>query len=86
MRAGRTPTVKLVENSLVISGEKKSEEKVEQKDYLRLERSYGSFSRSLRLPEGVDTEKARASFKDGILEIRIPKTEPTSIVRQVKVE
>lgn len=62
-------------NTLVLSGERKSEEKIEKGGYLRQESSYGAFSRTLSLPEGIDHEKARASYKDGILEIRIPKTE-----------
>ncbi len=66
--------VTLDENSITISGEKKGEEKVERKDYYRLERSFGSFRRSLRIPVETETDKATASFKDGILEVRIPKT------------
>lgn len=60
---------------LTISGEKKVQEKVEKKDYHRVERSYGSFTRSLRLPAEVLPEQAKALFKDGVLEIRIPKSE-----------
>lgn len=67
--------VNLTEDSITISGEKKKEEKVEKKGYSRLERSYGSFTRSFGLPSEVRTEDAKAKFKDGILEIRIPKTE-----------
>jgi HSP20 family protein len=67
--------VTLTDDKITISGEKKKEEKVERKDYYSLERSYGSFSRSFRLPVEVQTAKARAEFKDGVLEIRIPKTE-----------
>jgi HSP20 family protein len=67
--------VSLTEDTITISGEKKKEEKVEKKDYYRVERSYGSFKRSSRLPAEVQTEKATAKFKDGILEVRIPKTE-----------
>ena len=62
-------------NTLVLSGERKSEEKIEKSGYLRQESSYGAFSRTLTLPEGIDHEKAKASYKDGILEIRIPKSE-----------
>ena len=69
--------VSLTEDSLTISGEKKQEEKVEKKDFHRVERSYGSFSRSFRLPDNVDGSKAKASFKDGVLEVRIPKTKAT---------
>lgn len=64
--------VKLSDHDLTIYGEKKSEEKIERKDFLRLERSYGSFSRTVRLPEGVETDKITASYKDGVLEVRMP--------------
>ncbi|NWF52299.1 MAG: Hsp20/alpha crystallin family protein [Nitrospirae bacterium] len=67
--------VKVTDDLITISGEKKKEEKVEKKNYYRMERSYGSFTRSLRLPTEVHTEKATAKFKDGVLEVRIPKTE-----------
>jgi HSP20 family molecular chaperone IbpA len=67
--------VNISDDVITISGEKKSEEKVEKKDYYRLERSYGSFTRTLRLPAETQTDKAKASFKDGILEVRMPKTE-----------
>ena len=66
--------VSITEDSLTISGEKKQEEKIEKKEYHRIERSYGSFRRCFSLPDGVDGEKASASFKEGILEIRLPKT------------
>jgi HSP20 family protein len=67
--------VSLTKDTITISGEKKEEEKVEKKDYYRFERSYGSFKRSFSLPSEVQTEKPSAKFKDGVLEIRIPKTE-----------
>jgi HSP20 family protein len=67
--------VNVTDNTLTISGEKKKEEKVEKKDYYRLERSFGSFSRSFHLPAEVQTDKAKATFKDGVLEVRMPKTE-----------
>lgn len=67
--------VKLTENTITISGEKKKEEKIEKKNYYRMERSYGSFTRAFSLPSEVQTDKAKAQFKDGILQIRIPKTE-----------
>ena len=65
--------VSITENTVTISGEKKQEEKVEKKDYYRVERSYGSFCRSFRLPENVNGDKVKASFKKGVLEVRIPK-------------
>ncbi|MBM4141616.1 MAG: Hsp20/alpha crystallin family protein [Nitrospira sp.] len=67
--------VKVTDDIITISGEKKKEEKVEKKNYYRIERSHGSFTRSLRLPAEVQTEKATAKFKDGVLEVKIPKTE-----------
>lgn len=67
--------VSMTDNVISISGEKKREEKVERKNYYREERSYGSFTRSFRLPAEVQTDKAKAGFKEGVLEIRIPKTE-----------
>lgn len=68
-------SVDIAENIITISGKKKSEEKVERKDFYRCERSVGSFTRKLRLPTETQTDKAKASFKDGTLEIRIPKTQ-----------
>lgn len=67
--------VKITDDYITISGEKKREEKVEEKNYYRYERSYGSFSRTFRLPVEVQTDKAKAKFDKGVLEIRIPKTE-----------
>ena len=67
--------VNLTDDTITISGEKKKEEKVERKGYYRHECSYGSFARSFSLPSEVRTDEAKAEFKDGILEIRVPKTE-----------
>ena len=67
--------VSLTDDMVTISGEKRQEEKVEKKDYYRLERSYGSFTRSFRLPKEVQTDKAKATFKDGVLEVKVPKSE-----------
>ena len=62
-------------NTLTIKGEKKKEEEVKEEDYYRCERTYGAFSRSVELPMAVQTDKVNASFKNGVLEIRLPKTE-----------
>jgi HSP20 family protein len=79
--------VQLTPDSITISGKKSGEERVEQKDYFRVERSYGSFTRSLRLPVETMTDKARAVFKDGVLEVRIPKSAAaTQRVRSLTVE
>lgn len=79
--------INMTEDTIMISGEKKKEEKVEKKDYYSLERSYGSFKRSLSLPVAVQTEKASAKFKDGVLEIRIQKTkEAKKKERKIMIE
>jgi HSP20 family protein len=78
-------SVKVVGNDIIINGEKKTEEKVERKDYLRVERSHGSFNRTVSLPEGCDTEHAKASFKDGVLEVRLPRTGRKGFERQINV-
>jgi len=67
--------IDLSENVLTISGEKKMEETVEKGGLYRCERSYGRFSRSFELPFDVDKEKITAILKEGVLEIRLPKTE-----------
>lgn len=67
--------VELTGDAITISGEKKEEQKVERKGYYRHERSYGSFARSFTLPSEVRADEAKAEFKDGVLEIRVPKTE-----------
>lgn len=72
---------------ITISGEKKSEERTERKDYYRVERSFGSFSRRLRLPVDIQIDKTHALFKDGVLEIRMPKSEAAKQkVRKITVE
>ncbi|MDH3973793.1 MAG: Hsp20/alpha crystallin family protein [Deltaproteobacteria bacterium] len=77
--------VTLTDDRITISGEKKKEEKVEEKDYYRYERSTGSFTRSFHLPEDVQSDKAKAKFKNGILEIKIPMTEEAK-KKEKKVE
>ena len=67
--------VSLSDNILTIKGEKKKEEEKSDKDYYRSERVYGAFMRSLPLPAEVNPEKIHAAFKNGVLEVRLPKTE-----------
>lgn len=64
-------------NVLTIRGEKKREEKTEDKNFLRVERSWGSFTRSFALPDNLDTSKVDASFDNGVLNVSIPKSEPS---------
>lgn len=67
--------VSLAGETLTIKGEKKEDKEVKEDDYYRRERSYGLFSRTVSLPCDVKSEDIKASFKDGILEVRMPKTE-----------
>ena len=67
--------IEVQDGALTISGERKAEHEQREKGWYRIERSFGSFSRSLTLPDGVDPERIEASFTDGVLEVRIPKPE-----------
>lgn len=67
---------------LTISGERKVEQRDENKNYYRIERSSGSFSRSFTLPAEIDSEKISAEFKDGVLKITMPKTEEAKVVEK----
>jgi HSP20 family protein len=67
--------ITLSDATLMLKGEKKKEEEVKEKDYYRCEREYGSFLRTVALPAEVKTEGAKAVFKNGVLEVRLPKTE-----------
>ena len=60
---------------LRLEGERKQEKEDKNKKFHRIERSYGSFLRSFTLPDNVDDTKVRAEFKDGVLNVRLPKTE-----------
>ena len=70
---------------LTITGEKKFEEKTEKDNYVRVERSYGSFTRSFTLTDNVDTENIAAAYKDGVLEITLAKKEEAK-PKEIKVE
>jgi len=67
--------IEVEDNVLTIKGERRFEEKVEQDRYYRVERRFGSFQRSLALPQGVKADDIQASYEDGILEVRVPKAE-----------
>jgi HSP20 family protein len=68
-------SIEVQDNVLTVSGERKSEHEQRQKGWYRVERSFGRFSRSLTLPEGVNADGISANFDKGVLEIRIPKPE-----------
>lgn len=67
--------IEVEDNVLRISGERKAEHEHNGKGYYRVERSWGAFSRSLTLPEGVDADAIKAGFDSGVLEVRVPKPE-----------
>ncbi len=67
--------VSLKDNILTIKGEKKSSDEKKEKNYYRVERSFGSFERSIRVPEEVSVDKIKASFKNGVLSVTLPKSE-----------
>jgi len=77
--------VDIAHDTVTISGEKKKEEKIEKKDYMKMERSYGSFVRTVALPAEVKSADAKAKFKDGVLEIRVPRKDDSSKV-SIEVE
>ena len=67
-----------VENGvLTITGERKFEKEEKDKKYHRIERSYGNFFRSFTLPDAADGSKVNAEFKDGVLQVHLPKSEKT---------
>jgi HSP20 family protein len=65
-----------VDNVLTVRGEKNSEREEKQKDYHLLERSFGSFSRSVQLPEGVKAEDISAEIAKGVLKVTVKKLAP----------
>ena len=73
--------IEIKDGVLTVSGERKSEHNERSEGYYRVERAFGSFSRSLTLPEGTDAERISADFDKGVLEVRIPKPEETKPVR-----
>ncbi|HOK57106.1 MAG TPA: Hsp20/alpha crystallin family protein [bacterium] len=78
-------TVSLTEDTVTISGKKAEEKKIEKENYFRKEIRTGSFSRSFTLPCAVDKEKVKATYKNGILEIVLPKSEKAK-EKEIKVE
>jgi HSP20 family protein len=67
--------IEVKDGLLTVSGERKSEHEEKSEGFYRVERAFGSFSRSLTLPQGIDTDSISADFDRGVLEVKIPKPE-----------
>ncbi|MGE0824384.1 MAG: Hsp20/alpha crystallin family protein [Candidatus Binatia bacterium] len=78
-------SISVMGNQLTIEGERKKEEKKEEKDYFYQEVSYGKFSRRMTLPEGVDADKIKANYKNGVLEITMPAPKQLA-AKKVQIE
>ena len=66
-------SLEVQDNTLTLSGERRAEHEERQRGFYRVERSFGRFSRSVTLPEGIDPEAIAANFENGVLHVRIPK-------------
>lgn len=71
---------------LEIRGQKSEEQKRDGENFYMVERSYGSFSRRIPLPSEVDSERAEASMQNGVLTLRLPKTEPQQSRRTIQIQ
>jgi len=79
--------VTVKDDILSLSGERKQEKEIKEKTYHRIERFYGSFCRNIQLPESVEADKVKATYKDGVLNILLPKpvsAKPKKIDVEVK--
>src|SRR6201987_758688 len=76
--------IRVENNILTIRGERRFEKKVDEKNYLRVERTYGSFSRSFSLANTVNSEAIKADYKNGVLTLTVPKREEAK-PKQIKV-
>ena len=74
-------SIEIKDGVLTISGERRAEHEEKGEGFHRVERSFGSFSRSLSLPDGVNPNQVAADFRDGVLEVRIPKPEASKPTR-----
>ena len=72
-------------NTLTVRGERQREQSVKDEQYHRIERAYGSFSRSFTLPNTVDTQRVRADYRDGVLTVTLPLREEAR-PKQIQVE
>jgi HSP20 family protein len=76
--------IKVEDNVLSISGERRMEKEIKEENYHRIERAYGSFNRSFTLPRTVDRDAIKAAYKDGVLTVTLPKKEEVK-PKQIKI-
>jgi HSP20 family protein len=77
--------VNVADNVLTIKGEKKAEKEEKDKNYRMFERSYGSFYRTLELPDGINADNIKANLSNGVLKVTVPKPAPAQ-VKKVEVK
>lgn len=77
--------ISLSDGVLTIRGEKKQEREEKEEDYHLIERNYGSFSRSVQLPKGVQSDKITASYNNGVLKVTLPKSEEAK-KKEIKIK
>jgi len=77
--------ISLERNTMSISGERKEEVEEKNKNYVRREKSYGSFFRSFELPHAVDSKNIKATYSDGVLSINVPKSEESK-PKEIKID
>lgn len=77
--------ISLSDGVLTIKGEKKQEREEKEEDYHLIERSYGSFARSIQLPKGVQSDKIQATYKNGVLKVVLPKSEEAK-KKEIKIK
>lgn len=79
--------LEILDNSLIVRGEKKQEKEEKEKNFYRMERSYGAFQRILALPDDANQDEVQATFKNGVLTVSMPKKPlPNSAVRQIDIQ
>jgi HSP20 family protein len=76
--------IRIENNTLTIKGERKAQKEVNEENYYRVERSFGSFARSFQLPNTIDADKVKAEFSKGVLKLTMPKREESK-PKQIKV-
>lgn len=78
--------VDVTDDNITISGKREQEQETERGGIYRSERSYGSFCRTIPLPEGAMADQAKATFKDGVLEVRMPAPDQTTRGRRLEIQ